>query len=106
VHDALAAHDSLKQRGISVRVIDAYSVKPLDVATLEQAARETQGIVVVEDHWRDGGLGDAVAAALNSTVPVHRLAVSKEPRSGTMEQLLERHGISRRAIEEAILAFG
>lgn len=105
VHEALAAHDSLKQRGISVRVIDAYSVKPLDVATLEQAARETQGVVVVEDHWRDGGLGDAVAAALNSTVPVHRLAVSKEPRSGTMEELLDRHGISRRAIEEKILEF-
>ncbi|BBA32797.1 transaldolase [Methylocaldum marinum] len=104
VHEALAAHDRLKERGISVRVIDAYSVKPLDASTLGQAASETRGIVVVEDHWCDGGLGDAIAAATNSTVPVHRLAVSREPRSGTKEELLDRYGISRRAIEEKIVA--
>jgi len=103
VHEALAAHNSLKERGISVRIIDAYSIKPLDVATLEQAARETRGLLVVEDHWRDGGLGDAVAAALNSTVPVHHLAITQEPRSGTTEELLDRYGISRRAIEAKIL---
>lgn len=103
VHEALAAYDSLKQRGIAVRVVDAYSVKPLDVATLERAAHETGGVVVVEDHWRDGGLGDAVAAALNSSVPIHHLAVAREPRSGTMEELLDRYGISRQAIERKIL---
>ncbi|HYE35355.1 transketolase [Methylocaldum sp.] len=105
VHEALGAYDSLKDRGIVLRIVDAYSVKPLDVATLEQAARETRGIVVVEDHWSDGGLGDAVAAALTSHAAVHHLAVTQEPRSGTTEELLDRYGISRRAIEGKILEF-
>jgi transketolase len=104
VHEALAAHDILKQQGIHVRVIDAYSVKPLDVATLVQAAGETRGLVVVEDHWADGGLGDAVARAHDWLVPLRFLAVSSEPRSGTPHALLERHGISRHAIVQQVLA--
>jgi transketolase len=103
VHEALAAHDILKQQGISVRVIDAYSVKPLDVATLVKAAGETRGLVVVEDHWADGGLGDAVARAHDWLVPLRFLAVGSEPRSGTPQALLERHGISRHAIVQQVL---
>jgi transketolase len=106
VHEALAAHDSLKEKGIVTRVIDAYSVKPLDADTLARAAQETSAIFVVEDHWVDGGLGDAVAAVVGSLglgAPVYRLAVASEPRSGTGEQLLERYGISRHAIERRIL---
>jgi transketolase len=106
VHEALAAHDSLTEKGIVTRVIDAYSVKPLDADTLARAAQETSAIFVVEDHWVDGGLGDAVAAVVGSLglgAPVYRLAVASEPRSGTGEQLLERYGISRHAIERRIL---
>ncbi|MDO9220189.1 MAG: transketolase [Thiobacillus sp.] len=105
VHEALAAHAILKQQGISVRVIDAYSVRPLDVATLVTAAREVRGgLVVVEDHWAAGGLGDAVARAHDWPVPLRFLAVGSEPRSGSPQALLERHGISRHAIVQQVLA--
>jgi transketolase len=104
VHEALAAHDELSRQGIHVRVIDAYSVKPLDVATLVKAANETRGLLVVEDHWADGGLGDAVARSHDWPVPLRFLAVSSEPRSGPPQALLERHGISRHAIVQQVLA--
>ncbi len=106
VHEALAAHESLKDMGIVTRVIDAYSVKPLDADTIAKAARETRGLFVVEDHWVDGGLGDAVAtvvASLGSGAPVYKLGIASEPRSGTSEQLLERYDISRHAIEQKVL---
>ena len=64
VHEALKAYDKLKAEGINVRVIDAYSVKPIDQETLRRAAKDTGGkLVVVEDHWFEGGLGDAVLDA-------------------------------------------
>jgi transketolase len=103
LHEALAAYDSLEQRGIRTRVIDAYSVKPLDVETLLMAARETGQLIVVEDHAIDGGLGDAVSAAIGSAAPVHRLGITRLPRSGRKDELLDRYGISRRAIEERVL---
>jgi transketolase len=103
LHEALAAHDRLAARGLRTRVIDAYSVKPLDHATLSKAARETAAVIVVEDHAIDGGLGDAVAAAVGPIAPVHRLGITQLPRSGTSEELLDRYGISRRAIEEHAL---
>jgi transketolase len=103
VHEALAAHDSLTANGLPTRVIDAYSVKPLDTATLAAAARETGGIVVVEDHAIDGGLGEAVAAAVVGIAPVRRLGIRELPHSGPSERLLDRYGISRRAIEESVL---
>lgn len=66
LHEALKAHDQLKAEGIAVRVVDAYSVKPIDSDSLHQAARATGGrIVVVEDHWPEGGLGDAVLEAFS-----------------------------------------
>ncbi|MHB1216101.1 MAG: transketolase [Thiobacillus sp.] len=104
LHEALAAYDTLKAEGISVRVIDAYSVKPLDVSTLVRAAAETRGMVVVEDHWADGGLGDAVARAHDWPIPIRYLAVSSEPRSGPPQALLERYGISRQAIVQQVRA--
>lgn len=100
LHEALAAYEHLMQRGIAARIIDAYSVKPLDTQTLAAAARDTGGIIVVEDHAIDGGLGDAVAAAVGSIAPVHRLGITQLPRSGASRELLERYGISRGAIEE------
>jgi len=103
LHEALAAHDTLQKAGINVRVIDAYSVKPLDVQTLAKAARETQAIVTVEDHWIEGGLGEAVASNIGSQTMVIRLGVQKEPHSGTQEQLLQIHGISRDAIHQKVV---
>lgn len=103
LHEVLAAHEKLQRHGIQVRVVDAYSVKPLDAETLRRAGRQTGGIVVVEDHWRAGGLGEAVASALaGSGIPFRHLAVDDEPRSGKPSELLDRHGISRYAIETAV----
>ncbi len=104
VHEALAAYEILRRKNIRVRVIDAYSIKPLDERTLQQAADETQAIITVEDHWVDGGLGDAVASHLTSQGKVIKLAVQQEPHSGTQQQLLQLHGISRDAIAQRIEA--
>lgn len=93
----------LNGRGIPIRVIDAYSVKPIDAETLSAAARDTGQMLVVEDHAIDGGLGDAVAAAVGSAAPVYRLGITQLPRSGTKDELLDRCGISRRSIEERAL---
>lgn len=98
LHQALAAYETLKDEGIAVRVIDLYSVKPLDAATLNRAGSETGGLLVVEDHWPEGGIGDAVAAAAAPGVAVHSLAVRDEPHSGKPDELLERYGISSTAI--------
>ena len=103
VHEALAAYEDLKAHGVMARVIDAYSVKPLDAAAITRAAEETGRVVVVEDHWIDGGLGEAVAAVVNGRARVQRLAVTEEPRSGRPEELLERYGISRHAIERCVM---
>ncbi len=103
LHEALAAHDRLIERGLSARVIDAYSVKPLDREILAAAARETGAIIVAEDHAVDGGLGDAVAAAVGAIAPVHRLGIRQLPRSGAGEELLDRYGISHRAIADHAL---
>ncbi|MCC7367934.1 MAG: transketolase [Chloroflexi bacterium] len=105
VPEALAAADTLAKDGVSARVIDLYSVKPVDAATLSAAASETGGIVVVEDHWSEGGLGSAVLEGLASTgkpLPkVRLLGVSKLPGSGTPAELLDACGISARHIVEA-----
>ncbi|MBO0732854.1 MAG: transketolase, partial [Methylocapsa sp.] len=104
LHEALAAHDELKQKGMAARVIDAYSIKPLDAEAMIRAAKETGVLLAVEDHSIDGGLGEAVTAAVGSVAPVHRLGIRELPRSGTEEQLLERYGISRHAIETKAFA--
>jgi transketolase len=108
IPEALAAADELGAAGIATRVIDLYSVKPVDVATLQAAATETGGIVVVEDHWAEGGLGSAVLEGLASTgspLPkVRLLGVSKLPGSGTPAELMDACGISARHIVEAARA--
>lgn len=100
LYEALKAHDELKKQGIWLRVIDAYSIQPIDGATLLTAARKTDNcLVTVEDHYAAGGLGDAVAAAVGPEgVRVNRLAVREIPHSGKPEELLERYGISASAI--------
>lgn len=112
VHEALKAHDHLKGEGLAVRVIDAYSVKPIDAATLHEAARDCGGrLVVVEDHWAEGGLGDAVLAAFAgreggqpaaSPPRVVKLAVRDMPSSGKPAELLNAAGISAPHIVDAV----
>ena len=95
VFEARTAYEELKGTGTFVRVIDAYSVAPIDAATLIRAARETRHLLTVEDHYVNGGLGDAVSDAVSGMgYDVHRLAVREIPRSGTPSELLERYGIS------------
>ena len=105
VHESLRAADLLAEEGIVVRVIDLYSIKPLDVATLLAAAEATQGrLVTVEDHWPEGGLGDAVRAALSDTDEPPRvvsLAVQGMPRSGKPHELLAEAGIDAAHVVEA-----
>ena len=106
VYEALKAYGELKGAGIALRVIDAYSVQPIDARTLRDAARATGGrVVAVEDHYVSGGLGDAVAEALaEDGYVVRRLAVREIPRSGKPEELLDRYGISARHIVAAVKA--
>jgi len=101
LHEALAAQEALSENGIPARVIDCYSVKPIDRAALKRAARETRGLIVAEDHFKEGGLGDAVAAEVSGLAPVVKLGVEEPSRSGAPEELLERHGLSAGAIEGA-----
>jgi transketolase len=105
VHEALKAAAALAEEGISARVIDLYSIKPLDDETLRAAAEATGGrLVTVEDHWPEGGLGDAVIAALADTDEpprVVKLAVSGMPRSGKPEELLAAAGIDAEHIATA-----
>ena len=104
VFQALDAYDQLRKDGINIRVIDAYSVQPIDIATLTAAAQATDGVVMtVEDHYAAGGLGDAASEALSPAgVVVRRLAVREIPRSGQPEELIDRYGISARHIVTAV----
>ncbi len=103
VHEALRAYEELKKEHILVRVIDLYSIKPLDAGTLVHAARDTGAVITAEDHFAEGGLGEAVLSALAGTgIPVHLLAVRKMPRSGKPDELLDYEGISFRGIMEAV----
>ncbi len=99
LHEALRACDELKKEGIAIRVMDLYSVKPLDEAALLDAAKATGLVITVEDHFPEGGIGEAVRSALwSSGVPVYSLAVRKEPKSGLPRELLDFEEISRKAI--------
>lgn len=103
LHEALKAHRQLQEEGIDIRVIDLYSVKPVDAETLARAARETGAIVTVEDHYADGGLGDAVVDALaGQQFHYRKLAVTDLPRSGPSGELMDNHGIGARSIVEAV----
>jgi len=99
LHEALAAYEELKKEGTSIRVIDLYSVKPIDGAVLNEAAGETKAIITVEDHFAEGGIGEAVRSALAAKpVSVYSLAVRKMPKSGKPAELLDYEEISRHAI--------
>jgi transketolase len=107
VHEALRAADQLAGGGVRARVLDLYSVKPIDAAALRQAAEQTKGLVVAEDHWPEGGLGDAVLSALAESgvsTPVRKLGVQMLPGSGKPAELLHQVGIDADAIAEAARA--
>jgi len=107
VHQALAAADRLAADGIPARVIDLYSVKPVDTQALRAAAEATGAFVTAEDHWAEGGLGDAVMAAFaNGHQPprMAKLAVHAMPGSATPEEQLHAAGIDAKAIEAAARA--
>jgi transketolase len=106
VHEALTAADSLEQEGVHARVIDLYSVKPVDVDTLVAAARECGGrLITVEDHWPEGGLGEAVLSALAEAgvtqARVTKMGVQGMPGSGPPAELLSEAGIDAEAIVAA-----
>ena len=101
LHEALKAYEELKKEGISIRVIDLYSIKPLDEATLKEAANETWLLITVEDHYAEGGIGEAVKAFCPK-VPVHSLAVRRKPKSGEPEELLDFEDISHKAIVRTV----
>jgi len=105
LHECLAAAKDLAERGIEARVIDLYSVKPVDTATLLSAAADTQALVTVEDHWAEGGIGETVATALGDSgvsTALVRLAVFERPRSGPPESLLAAAGIDAAHIASTV----
>ncbi len=104
VFEALKAYDQLKAEGIEIRVIDAYSVQPIDARTMIEAATATGGaLITVEDHYPAGGIGDAVSEAVAAAgFVVRRLAVREIPRSGQPDELIDRYGISARHIVDAV----
>jgi transketolase len=107
VHEAIKAVDELAKAGVKVRLIDAYSVKPIDAKGIASAVRATGGrLVVVEDHWPEGGLGDAVVAGLVSLgvkdIALRHLAVRDMPSSGKPAELLAAAGIAARDIAAAV----
>jgi transketolase len=113
LRECLTAAEELSERGIAARVIDLYSVKPVDAAAVLQAAEETDALVTVEDHWPEGGIGETVAGVLaeaGSSTRLSRLAVSGRPGSGPPEALLAAAGIDAAhivaAAEQALAPVG
>jgi transketolase len=104
LHEALKAADALKADGIGITVIDAYSIKPLGKKEILAAAQKTGNTVItVEEHYPEGGLGDAVAGELSGDgVKVHKLAVGGLPRSGKANELLAHFGIDAAAIAKKV----
>lgn len=106
LYEALKAAETLEQQGINIRIIDLFTIKPLDVSTIRTQAQECGGrIVTVEDHYPEGGIGDAVASAVSDcrNIIVSRLAVNGMPRSGPSSGLLDMFGISAKHIVKAVL---
>ncbi|MBI4272884.1 transketolase, partial [Candidatus Uhrbacteria bacterium] len=99
LYEALSAYDALQKEDIAIRVVDLYSIKPLDVETLKKCASQTKALIAVEDHYPEGGIGEAVSGALiGMGTPVYSLAVRKMPRSGKPDELLAYEEINKDAI--------
>jgi len=102
LHEALAAYEELKKEGVNIRVIDLYSIKPIDIETLKKAAAETKAIITVEDHFAEGGIGEAVKSVISGQCAVISLSVQKMPKSGKPEELLAYEAIDSAAIIKKI----
>jgi transketolase len=103
LHEALKAYDELLDEDIKIRVIDLYSVKPVDKETITKAATETGLVITVEDHYPEGGIGEAVLSALSDVeCKLKQIAVSELPRSGPATELLDLFGISAAGIVRAV----
>jgi len=104
LHEALKAYEILKQEGIFVSVIDAYSVKPIDKETIVRIAKKSENrVITVEDHFIEGGLGEAVASALGrENISIDLMGVTTISRSGSPEKLLEYACIDANAIVERV----
>jgi transketolase len=107
VHNAIEACEKLQEEGIAVRLIDAYSVKPIDADALREAVRATGRLVAAEDHWPEGGLGEATLSALAEDgdmggLEFEHLAVSGMPTSGSPAELMDAAGISAEHIADAV----
>jgi len=105
VYEALMAAETLQEKGISARVVDFHTVKPIDKAAIERCARETGNILVVEEHLLDGGLGSIIARTVGETypVPMHFIGLEDYAESATPEELLERYGLKAKYITEGAL---
>ena len=104
LHEALAAYEELAGENTIIRVIDLYSIKPIDEKIILAAARETKAVLTVEDHYAEGGIGETVKTVLStSSVPVYSLAVRKMPKSGKPQELLDYEEISRKAIVAKVM---
>ncbi|KAK7916633.1 hypothetical protein WMY93_012394 [Mugilogobius chulae] len=105
IHEALAAAEHLKKERISIRIIDPFTIKPLDYKTIIDHGRATRGrVLTVEDHYYEGGLGEALSSGMvnEQGFNLHCLAVSHVPRSGKPHELLKIYGIDRDAIAQAV----
>jgi transketolase len=103
LHEALAAFEELRAEGIRIRVVDLYTIKPIDQTALRRAIKDTKGIITVEDHFAEGGVGEAVRSALpDYHLPVYSLAVRKMPKSGKPGELLDFEEISKKAIIHSV----
>jgi transketolase len=101
LHEALKAYEELKKENIYIRIVDLYSIKPLDIEMLQKSAKETKAIITVEDHYPSGGIGSAVSMALSESgiqIPLHMMCVRKIPMSGKPEELLDYEEISASSI--------
>ena len=105
LHEAVKASEKLKALGKAVRVIDAFTVKPIDRQTILKSANATHGrVLVVEDHYAEGGLGEAVMAGLadQTNIKIAHLAVREVARSGKSAELLAKYGIDAQSIVNAV----
>ena len=98
LHEALKAYEELLKENIHIKIIDTYSIKPIDEMTIRDASLKSNAVITVEDHFPEGGLGEAVCSIEGIDCPVYILAVRKMPRSGTPDQLLNYESISKEAI--------
>jgi len=99
VHMALAVAQSLAAEDIHLTVIDCYSVKPIDTGTIRLMAEKAHFLLTVEDHYQQGGFGEAIAAELSENIPVSIAAVTKHPHSGSAEKLLAEQGLDKKGLE-------